>query len=84
MFLPRPQWLSVTNTRPHERTCSSVFLAIKLKVLQNSCGKVYVENVTSGHYTEISTGYRMMKFIGLYRQLITLTSLSNWCLFIWI
>ena len=82
VFVPRPQGLSVTNTRLHERTCSSVLLAIKLKVLQNSCGKVYADNVTSGQHTDISTGYRMMKLMGLYRQLITLTSLSNWCLFI--
>ena len=83
VFVPKPQGLSVTNTRPHEMTCSSVLLAIKLKVLQNSCGKVYAENVNSGQHTEISTGYHMMKFMSLYRQLITLTSLSNWFLFIW-
>ena len=71
VFVPRPQGLRVTNTRPHDRTCSSGLMAIKLKVLQNSCDKLYAENVTSGQHTETSTGYRMMKFMGLYRQLIT-------------
>ena len=77
MFVPRPQKLSVTNTRPHERTCSSVLSAINLKILQNICGKVLAENVTSGRHREISTGYGMMKFMVLYRHLIAITSLSN-------
>ena len=56
VFVPRPHGLSVTNTRPHERTCPSVLSAMKPKVLQNSCGKVYAENVTSGQTNAVHQG----------------------------
>lgn len=43
--MPRPHGGSVNNKRPHERTCESVLKEMKLKVIQNSSGKVYSENV---------------------------------------
>ena len=56
VFVPRPHGLSVINTRPHERTCPSILSAMKPKVLQNSCGKVYAENVTSGQTNAVHQG----------------------------
>ena len=56
VFVPRPHGLSVANTRPHKMTCPSVLTEVKTKVLQNSAGQVYSENINNGNTDTVHQG----------------------------
>ena len=56
VFVPRPHGGSVNNTRPHERTCSSVLEELKSKVIKNSTGQVYKENINTKETEAVHQG----------------------------